>query len=65
MTRRASINDKRQGLFLFHDYEYWRCGVCSIFIACEPLAGKRIVAVTEKMRIPVERSHPGARPRIG
>ena len=31
-----------------HDYEYRRCGVCNIFIACEPLAGKRMVKVTEK-----------------
>ena len=31
-----------------HDYEYKRCGVCNIFIACEPLAGKRMVRVTDK-----------------
>jgi hypothetical protein len=31
-----------------HDYEYRRCGMCNIFIACEPLAGKRIVKVTER-----------------
>lgn len=31
-----------------HDYEYKRCGVCDIFIACEPLAGKRMVKVTER-----------------
>ncbi len=30
------------------DYEYRRCGVCSIFLASEPLAGKRMVTVTEK-----------------
>lgn len=30
-----------------HDYEYRRCGVCNIFMACEPLAGKRIVKITE------------------
>ena len=30
------------------DYEYKRCGVCNIFMASEPLAGKRIVKVTEK-----------------
>jgi hypothetical protein len=30
-----------------HDYEYKRCGVCNIFMACEPLAGKRIVEITE------------------
>jgi len=30
------------------DYEYARCGVCNIFMACEPLAGKRIVGVTDR-----------------
>ena len=30
------------------DYEYERCGVCNIFMAVEPLAGKRIVRVTER-----------------
>jgi hypothetical protein len=30
-----------------HDYEYKRCGVCNIFMACEPLAGERIVKITE------------------
>ncbi|WP_407357251.1 IS630 family transposase [Methanolobus sp. WCC5] len=31
-----------------YDYEYRREGVCNIFIACEPLTGKRIVEVTER-----------------
>jgi len=31
-----------------YDYEYRRCGVCNIFLACEPLAGKRMVWVTER-----------------
>jgi hypothetical protein len=31
-----------------HDYEYIRHGVCNIFIACEPLAGKRMVTITER-----------------
>lgn len=31
-----------------YDYEYKRCGVCNIFIACEPLAGKRVVKITER-----------------
>ena len=31
-----------------YDYVYKRCGVCNIFLACEPLAGKRIVKVTER-----------------
>jgi hypothetical protein len=30
------------------DYEYERCGVCNIFIANEPLKGKRVVKVTER-----------------
>lgn len=29
------------------DYEYRRLGVCTIFLAGEPLAGKRMVSVTE------------------
>ena len=29
------------------DYEYQRCGTCNIFMACEPLAGKRYVKITE------------------
>jgi len=31
-----------------HDYEYKRCGMCNVFIACEPLAGKRMLKVTER-----------------
>jgi len=31
-----------------YDYEYKRCGVCNIFLACEPLAGKRLVKITER-----------------
>ena len=31
-----------------HDYEYRRCGVCNIFMACEPLSGKRMVKITER-----------------
>ena len=31
-----------------HDYEYSRRGVCNIFLACEPLAGKRMVKITER-----------------
>lgn len=30
------------------DYEYVRNGVCCIFMACEPLAGKRLVRVEER-----------------
>jgi transposase len=31
-----------------YDYEYRRNGMCNIFIASEPLAGKRIVKITER-----------------
>jgi hypothetical protein len=31
-----------------YDYEYCRRGVCTIFLACEPLAGKRMVTITER-----------------
>ena len=31
-----------------YDYEYRRCGMCNIFMACEPLAGKRMVKITER-----------------
>jgi hypothetical protein len=31
-----------------HDYEYERCGVCNVFMAVEPLAGKRTVRITER-----------------
>jgi len=30
------------------DYEYERCGVCTVFMACEPLAGRRMTKVTER-----------------
>ena len=30
------------------DYEYERCGTCNIFIASEPLLGKRYVKITER-----------------
>ncbi|GCE09281.1 hypothetical protein KDAU_66100 [Dictyobacter aurantiacus] len=30
------------------DYEYERHGVCNLFLACEPLAGKRMVQVTQR-----------------
>ncbi len=30
------------------DYEYRRVGVCNIFLACEPLVGKRLVTITER-----------------
>jgi len=33
---------------IMYDYEYRRCGMCNIFIACEPLVGKRMVTITER-----------------
>lgn len=35
-----------------HDYEYERCGVCNVFMAVEPLAGRRIVRITERKTRP-------------
>jgi len=29
------------------DYEYERCGTCNVFMAVEPLAGKRTIQITE------------------
>ena len=31
-----------------YDYEYERCGVCNVFLAVEPLAGKRLVEVSRR-----------------
>lgn len=36
-----------RGMAERHDYEYERCGVCNVFMAVEPLAGKRTVRITE------------------
>ena len=30
------------------DYEYRRCGTCNVFMAAEPLAGKRMTKVTQR-----------------
>ncbi len=30
------------------DYEYRRLGTCNVFMACEPLAGRRMTQVTER-----------------
>ena len=38
----------KAGRIARYDYEYERCGVCNIFMACEPLAGRRLVNVTER-----------------
>ncbi len=40
--------DMSPGQIAKYDYEYVRFGVCNIFMACEPLAGKRLVKITEK-----------------
>jgi len=37
-----------QGQLAKYDYEYKRCGVCNIFMVCEPLSGKRMVKITER-----------------
>ena len=48
------IKETRQGIAMKKgqparvDYEYFRYGVCNIFMANEPLAGKRYVQVTEQ-----------------
>lgn len=36
------------GRAAMHDYEYRRRGVCNVFLACEPLAGKRMVTISER-----------------
>ena len=38
----------RRGRSARHDYEYQRCGTCNVFMATEPLAGKRMTKVTER-----------------
>jgi hypothetical protein len=39
---------RKKGCDAKEDYEYERCGVANIFMANEPLAGKRYVKVTER-----------------
>ena len=41
----------KPGQFARYDYEYERKGVCNIFMANEPLAGKRMVKITERKTI--------------
>lgn len=38
----------KPGIIARHDYEYERCGTCDVFMAVEPLAGKRLVQITEQ-----------------
>jgi DDE superfamily endonuclease len=40
--------ERKKGCDAKEDYEYERCGVANIFMANEPLAGKRYVKVTER-----------------
>ena len=53
-TPRQLIRETRQvipaarGRLERHDYEYERCGVYNVFMACEPLTGKSLVKVTER-----------------
>jgi len=42
----------KPGRLTRYDYEYERRGVCNIFMASEPLAGKRMVKVNERKAIP-------------
>ena len=35
-----------------YDYEYVRNGVCNVFISVEPLAGRRMVKITERKQKP-------------
>jgi hypothetical protein len=53
-TPRQLIGEKRlpiparPGQCERHDYEYERRGVCNVFMASEPLAGRRMTQVTER-----------------
>ena len=38
----------RPGEVAKEDYEYEREGVCNVFVACEPLAGKRVTKTTQR-----------------
>jgi len=38
----------KPGREILQDYEYERCGMANIFLASEPLAGRRYVEVTER-----------------
>ena len=60
----------RPGLPMRQDYEYRREGTRNLFLACEPLAGWREVAVTERrtmqdfarrMRWLADEAYPGSR----
>ena len=38
----------RPGSLSKFDYEYERCGTCNIFLASQPLTGKRLIKITER-----------------
>lgn len=40
--------DAYPGRLAKYDYEYARCGTCNIFLANEPLMGKRYLKITER-----------------
>jgi len=40
--------EAKPGCYDRHDYEYERCGVCNVFMAVEPLKGRRLVQITER-----------------
>lgn len=42
----------KPGRLIRYDYEYERRGVCNVFMASEPLAGKRMVRVTNRKTVP-------------
>ncbi len=48
LTAETRIAERMKDGSKLIDYEYSRKGVCNIFIANEPLAGKRIVKVTKR-----------------
>lgn len=47
-SRRLAPQFRKRGRPERHDYEYERCGVYTVFLASEPLAGKRLVKATER-----------------
>lgn len=48
MIKATGIIEIKPGQDAKEDYEYERCGVCNIFMANEPLTGKRYVKITER-----------------
>jgi hypothetical protein len=38
----------KPGVAARYDYEYERCGVCNVFMAVEPLAGRRVTRITPR-----------------